>query len=81
MSHDSSYCSRGLEAYDGKGCNGFTGCIEECRFYMPFGRIEDDEVIAEHKEWEEEYRQCNKIINIDIDKKDFLEFAKGFYNR
>jgi hypothetical protein len=26
------------------GCNGFTGCISECRFYPPEGRIEEDEL-------------------------------------
>ena len=27
--HDSSYSMRGLDAYDGEGCNGFAGCIPE----------------------------------------------------
>ena len=26
------------------GCNGFTGCIPECRFYASEGRIEEDEL-------------------------------------
>jgi hypothetical protein len=49
--HESSWCSRGLDAtgYDGQGCNQFTGCISDCKFYLPDGRIEDDEVIQEHK--------------------------------
>jgi hypothetical protein len=80
--HESSWCSRGLDSsgYDGQGCNQFTGCIPECRFYLPYGRIEDDEVIQEHKEVEEHYRKRNAIINIDINTKDFSEFAKRFYN-
>jgi hypothetical protein len=78
--HDSSSYARGLEAYDGYGCNNGE-CIESCRFYLPYGRIEDDEVIAEHRELEEKDRRNNTIVNIDIDKRDFLEFAKGFYNR
>ena len=52
--HDSSYPMRGLERYDGEGCNGFTGCISECRYYPDKGRIEDAEVIQEHKELEAE---------------------------
>jgi hypothetical protein len=32
--HESSYSMRGLQAYDGKGCNGFTGCVSECKFYL-----------------------------------------------
>ncbi|HEY7083077.1 MAG TPA: hypothetical protein VH500_25570 [Nitrososphaeraceae archaeon] len=43
---------RGLERYDGKGCNGFTGCIPECRYYPDKGRIED----------EEGYRKRNALI-------------------
>lgn len=49
---------------------------------MPFGRIEDDEVIAEHKQIvEEHYKQRNAISNIDIDRKDFAEFSKKFDNQ
>jgi hypothetical protein len=29
--------------YDGYGCNQFTGCIPECRYYPEEGRIEDEE--------------------------------------
>jgi hypothetical protein len=47
--HESSYGMRGLEAYDGCGCHHFTGCVPECRYYPEYGRIEDDEVITEHK--------------------------------
>jgi hypothetical protein len=79
--HESSYSHRGLEAYDGQGCNGFTGCVPECRYFLQFGRIEDDEVIAEHRAVEEDYRKRNAIINIDINTHDYLEFARDFYNR
>jgi hypothetical protein len=68
-------------AYDGQGCNGFTGCVPECRYYLPYGRIKDEEVIAEHKEAEEYYRSQNAIIDIDINTEDFFEFARNFYNR
>jgi hypothetical protein len=80
--HESSWYSRGLDAtgYDGQGCNQFTGCVPECMFYLPYGRIEDDKVIQEHKEVEEHYRKRNAIINIDINTKDFIEFVKRFYN-
>ena len=50
----------------------------ECSFYLPFGRIEDDEVIQEHKQVDEHYRKRNAIINIDINTKDFIEFVKRF---
>ena len=49
---------RGIQAYDGQGCNGFTGCISECRFYLPYGRIEEDQVIAEHRELEEDRKRA-----------------------
>jgi hypothetical protein len=26
------------------GCNGYNGCIPECRFYPPEGRVEEDEL-------------------------------------
>jgi hypothetical protein len=44
--HESSWSMRGLNAYDGKGCNQFSGCIPECKFYAEEGRIEDEEVIS-----------------------------------
>jgi hypothetical protein len=50
--HPSSWCSRGVKTgYDGHGCNQFTGCVPESRFYADTGRIEDDEVIAHYEEW------------------------------
>jgi hypothetical protein len=64
--HDSSYRMRWLDAYDGSGCNQFTGCVPECCYYPEYGRIEDDEVITEHRELEQEHRKCNEIVNIDI---------------
>jgi hypothetical protein len=53
---------RGLKRYDGEGCNGFTGCIPECRYYPEIGRIEDEEVIREHEEARAKYR----VVNIDL---------------
>ena len=63
---------RGLERYDGEGCNGFTGCVPECRYYPDKGRIEDEEVTQEHREIEDVDRKRNRIVNIDIitDNKD-----------
>ena len=45
--HELSWYWRGLDAtgYDGQGCNQFTGCVQECRFFTEYGRIEDEEVI------------------------------------
>jgi len=34
---------RGLNAYDGQGCNGFTGCISECKFFAAEGKLEEYE--------------------------------------
>jgi hypothetical protein len=42
-------------------------CVPECRFYPKEGRIEDEEVIQEHKEFEERYRRKNAIVKIDVD--------------
>jgi hypothetical protein len=61
--HESSCCSRGLEANDGKGCNGFTGCVPECRYYAETGTIEDEEVIEEHNKLVESLRQENAIAD------------------
>jgi hypothetical protein len=74
--HESSYYNRGLDAYDGIGCNGFIGCISECRYHADDGRIEDEEVISEHRELEEEYRRQNRIVNLEIDVKDYQRFLK-----
>lgn len=41
--HKSSWYVRGLNAYDGEGCNAFTGCIPECRFYAVEGMLSEDE--------------------------------------
>jgi hypothetical protein len=41
--HKSSWYMRGLNAYDGQGCNGFTGCIPECKFYPNEGKLSRDE--------------------------------------
>jgi hypothetical protein len=43
--HPSSWYKRknGEGNYDGKGCNQFTGCIPECKFYPEKGRLEENE--------------------------------------
>jgi hypothetical protein len=62
--HDSSYYMRGLGAYDNQGCNPWTGCIPECRFYNEYGRIEGIEVI-------EKFERHNKpkLISYHVDSK------------
>jgi hypothetical protein len=70
----------GLSSDDwNKGCTNL-GCIPECEYYPEYGRIEDSQIIEEHKEHERYYRNKNTIINIDIDeeetKKDYLKFLK-----
>ena len=76
--HESSWYRRNAKGYDGYGCNDGK-CIPECRFYPEYGRIEDEEVIEEHKELEEDYKKRGDIENIDIDKKAFLKFLKNYY--
>jgi hypothetical protein len=44
--HTSSWYMRKPDGYDGKGCNQFTGCIPECRYYPKDGRIDDKEVLS-----------------------------------
>ncbi len=41
--HKSSWYMRGLNAYDGHGCNQFTGCIPECKFYAAEGKLSEEE--------------------------------------
>lgn len=43
--HPSSWYRRknGEGSYDGKGCNQFTGCISECKFFPEKGRLEENE--------------------------------------
>jgi hypothetical protein len=65
--HQSSWYMRKANGYDGEGCTEH-GCMPDCRYYSETGRIEDEEVIREHKEIEELYRKRNAIINIDINE-------------
>jgi hypothetical protein len=58
--HESSWYMHRSNCYDGHGCNNGQ-CIPECRYYPKFGRIEDEEVIQRHKEFEEGYRKHNAI--------------------
>jgi hypothetical protein len=41
--HKSSWYMRGLNAYDGQGCNAFTGCITKCKFYAADGKLSADD--------------------------------------
>jgi hypothetical protein len=55
---------------DGKH-DSFTGCsslrcIADCRFYEPFGRFEDEEVIAENNEYIEHLKQKNELMEIEL---------------
>jgi hypothetical protein len=75
--HESSAYARGLDREDGYGCNGIE-CISDCRYAAEEGRIEDAEVIEEHKALEADYRRQNKIVNIEIDDRDYNKFLKIF---
>lgn len=55
--HESSWTQRGINGYDGQGCNGFTGCVPECRYFAETGTITDDEVIREHEEHNKKERE------------------------
>jgi hypothetical protein len=47
--HDSSWSVRELNRYDGYGCNQFTGCVLECKYYPQERRIEDEEVLSSYE--------------------------------
>jgi hypothetical protein len=61
--HESSWCMRHNNGYDGHGCNNGE-CVPECRYYPEFGRIEDEEFIHRHKEIEERYRNRNALSQL-----------------
>ena len=62
--------------------NGEEGvCVRGCKYYHKYGRIEDDEVLHEHKEIIERHLQRNDIVSIDISAdrhngSDYQEFMK-----
>jgi hypothetical protein len=58
--HDLSCYMKGLGEED-HGCNG-RSCIPECEYYPEHGRIEDEQIIKEHNEMVESYRQKNAIV-------------------
>ena len=60
--HDSYFGRRGLERYDGIGCNQFTGCVPSCRYYPDVGRIEDDEIIKKYDDEIAERRKSGTLI-------------------
>jgi LPS sulfotransferase NodH len=72
--HESSYLHQTRDENTGKavdiikeyGCgryeNNPRGCVPECRYYNPTGRIEDSEVIQKHRELEKKYRDNNAIV-------------------
>jgi len=43
--HRSSWYRRnnGEGYYDGKGCNQFTGCVPDCKFFKSFGNLKANE--------------------------------------
>ena len=41
--HKSSWYMRGANGYDGKGCNQYTDCIPQCKFYAPEGKLSENE--------------------------------------
>jgi hypothetical protein len=43
--HQSSWYNikKGEGSYDGEGCNQFTGCIPECKFYLEKGKLAENE--------------------------------------
>jgi hypothetical protein len=59
--HRSSYYWRGLNAYDGQGCNG-SGCIPECPYYAAEGRLSLP------------YEFYENFISNPYSYQDFLEF-------
>jgi hypothetical protein len=62
LCHSSNWYKRGLKAYDGWGCNQFTGCVVTCRYYSEKGRIEDEEVIKEYEDEIAKRRQAGTLI-------------------
>jgi hypothetical protein len=49
LDHESSFLIRGLDRYDGQGCNQFSGCVPE---YRPdTGRIETLEVLNYYEDY------------------------------
>jgi hypothetical protein len=51
------------------------GCIPECRFYPEYGRIEDEEVIAEHNKRVEYLKERNDIVEPPTES-ELLELLK-----
>ena len=43
--HQTSWYRRnkGKGGYDGRGCNQFSGCVPECKFYQRFGSLDQNE--------------------------------------
>ena len=46
MPHGTSWTKGGLDKHDGLGCNQFTGCIREWKYYPRFGLIDDEEWLS-----------------------------------
>jgi hypothetical protein len=53
-------------------------CSPECRFYPEYGRIEDEEVIADHNNIVESLRQQNAIVEPPSED-ELLELAKIYH--
>jgi hypothetical protein len=80
--HESSWVRRGLwhTGYDGKGCNQFTGCVPECRYYPETGRIEDEEIINEYEKEVEKRRREGTLIEEGNGLGEFLQEVKKNWN-
>jgi hypothetical protein len=74
--HESSWYWRGVNGYDGHGCNDGK-CISECRYYHETGRIEDKEVIEEHNKLVKSHRQKNAIVEPPSEN-ELLRLAKKY---
>jgi hypothetical protein len=62
--HDSSWNMRGLNKYDGQGCNQFTGCIPECVYTKEGFDLSELEIIKNR------IRDRDREIDAGIDTED-----------
>jgi len=86
--HDLSYLDqivdengKALDIIKKSGCGHWSNkreegcCVPECRYYLKYGRIEDDEVIQEHNEMVKRHIQENTIVEPpDMDSEEALDF-------
>jgi hypothetical protein len=60
-----------------RSANQFTDCVQECRFYPQYVRIEDEELIEEHNKVVESYRQKNAIVEPSTES-ELLRLARSW---